>query len=597
MRNFKRWVKGFLVIAALIIVFGSMPLQGEAASPKLNKTSVTLKVGKSVRLKVKGTKKKVKWSSTKKKVCTVSAKGFVKAKKKGTATIKAKVGKKTLKCKVKVKAAKPAHRVKATGLKIKGASNVLAPGGTMQLSVKFLPANARAEAVTWGVSDSYYASVSNGLVKAGSREKDVEIYAWLDADNDGYLDSGEISASYSIRIKDITATGEVNSADGGDLLLTDSNARAILSFAMSDTVAGVVVNVQDSTEKVVRAYSMGTLGAGVETTCTWDLKDSRGAKVAAGSYRFEIQAAGASLRSGYFNVYAKSDFGVGNGSPSSPYKISNLEQLKMIVMHNGRCFEQTKDIDANMGSLPSLFTNDAPFTGEYDGKNFEIKNIVNFASADYYALFGGIGTEGKVKNITLSGCSFSGGKYVAALVAYNKGTIDSCKVNNCNITSSDLYAAALCAYNSGNIMNSLTSNNNVISQGGSWWRNNYNGSNSYDSFAGAICSWNDTSVLNCESTNDTISALYNCVGGVAGYNAGIIASCKITDDTLFGDSNVGGITGNNYGTVSGCIVNDQKNLISVSYCGLGGVIGWNCGTNSNNAYYGSLSQTGYNHWD
>ncbi len=71
---------------------------------KLNKKKVVLFVGKSVKLKVKGTKAKVKWKSNKKKIATVSKKGKVKAKKKGTAKITARVGKKKLVCKVKVKA-------------------------------------------------------------------------------------------------------------------------------------------------------------------------------------------------------------------------------------------------------------------------------------------------------------------------------------------------------------------------------------------------------------------------------------------------------------------------------------------------------------
>lgn len=79
--------------------------EAEAAQKKvyLSRTSVTLYVGQSKKLKVVNAKKTVKWSSSKKKVATVSSKGRVVAKKKGTATITAKVGKKKYKCKVVVK--------------------------------------------------------------------------------------------------------------------------------------------------------------------------------------------------------------------------------------------------------------------------------------------------------------------------------------------------------------------------------------------------------------------------------------------------------------------------------------------------------------
>ena len=77
--------------------------EAKTSKPRLNKKKVTLYVGKSVRLKVKGTKKKAKWKSSNKKVAAVSSKGKVSAKKKGTARITAKVGKKKLVCRVTVK--------------------------------------------------------------------------------------------------------------------------------------------------------------------------------------------------------------------------------------------------------------------------------------------------------------------------------------------------------------------------------------------------------------------------------------------------------------------------------------------------------------
>lgn len=80
-----------------------------AKSTRLNKKSTTIQVGKTVRLKVNGTKKKVSWSSSNKKVATVTSKGKVKGIKAGKAIITAKVEKKKLSCKVVVKSniAKP----------------------------------------------------------------------------------------------------------------------------------------------------------------------------------------------------------------------------------------------------------------------------------------------------------------------------------------------------------------------------------------------------------------------------------------------------------------------------------------------------------
>lgn len=93
-------ILSFILILSTIIV-SNVEVQ---AKVKLNKTKVTLKVGKTYTLKLKNNKKKIKWSTSNKKVATVSSKGKIKAKKKGKATITAKVGKKKYKCKVTVKA-------------------------------------------------------------------------------------------------------------------------------------------------------------------------------------------------------------------------------------------------------------------------------------------------------------------------------------------------------------------------------------------------------------------------------------------------------------------------------------------------------------
>nr|MDE6851482.1 Ig-like domain-containing protein [Lachnospiraceae bacterium] len=108
---YKRLITGILILA-LCISSGIGAVQTNAAGKvKLNKTKVSLKVGKTVTLKVRGTKKKVRWTSKKKSVATVSATGKVRAKKAGTANIVAKVSGKKYTCKVTVLQKKPVPQV------------------------------------------------------------------------------------------------------------------------------------------------------------------------------------------------------------------------------------------------------------------------------------------------------------------------------------------------------------------------------------------------------------------------------------------------------------------------------------------------------
>ena len=120
MNSIAKKISIIAVMICLIVAF--MPALGgsaHAASVKLNKKTVYLAKGKTVKLKVKGTKAKVKWSSSNKKIATVSKSGKVKGKKVGKCTITAKVKGKKLKCKVYVetKAANQARKLRNYVLK------------------------------------------------------------------------------------------------------------------------------------------------------------------------------------------------------------------------------------------------------------------------------------------------------------------------------------------------------------------------------------------------------------------------------------------------------------------------------------------------
>ncbi len=90
------------------LVLGLFPAdRAAAATPRLQKKSVRVEKGKSVTVKVKGSKKKAKWSvkSGKKNVRLVSKKKAsvkIQGKRKGTAKVQCKLGKKKLICKVTV---------------------------------------------------------------------------------------------------------------------------------------------------------------------------------------------------------------------------------------------------------------------------------------------------------------------------------------------------------------------------------------------------------------------------------------------------------------------------------------------------------------
>ena len=103
MKSFYKKIAYIIVLALLFGTLLNTPNISASKKVKLNKTKVTLKVGKTYKLKLKNNRRKIKWTSSKTKIATVSKKGKVKAKKPGKTVITAKVGKKKYRCKVTVK--------------------------------------------------------------------------------------------------------------------------------------------------------------------------------------------------------------------------------------------------------------------------------------------------------------------------------------------------------------------------------------------------------------------------------------------------------------------------------------------------------------
>lgn len=102
MKSKRRFVG--IVLAAAIGIAATQPVESlEAAGKiKLSKKEVSLREGKTVTLKVIGTKKKAKWKTSNKKVAVVSTGGKVTAKKEGKCKIIAQVASKSYTCNVTV---------------------------------------------------------------------------------------------------------------------------------------------------------------------------------------------------------------------------------------------------------------------------------------------------------------------------------------------------------------------------------------------------------------------------------------------------------------------------------------------------------------
>lgn len=477
------------LLIALVCTLGStMSVHGATKQVKLNKTIVTLTVGKTVTLKVENTNQKVKWSSSKKSVATVNANGKVKAVKAGTAKITAEVSGKKYVCKVTVK-----------------------------------NADASAKAL------------------------------------------------------------EFKNVSGGDFIKGIS--KATVSFTLDQTSTAVQIYIMNEEDKSVYKKTFSKCKVDTEYSFDWDGKNSKGTYVDDGNYKAVVKAGNVKTASLEVTFYTTSDFEKGDGSESNPYIVSSITELAAVAKHNGKYFEQSQDLDAEYNSISCLFTYDVPFVGSYDGGGYSIVNIINTNAMDYYGIFRAVGEKGSVSNLTVKDSTFSGSSRVGSIVGSNAGTIRNCKVENCQISASKTHCGGLCGSNqkSGKIL-SCTLLDNIISSATS-------GDDWNESIIGGLCGWNGGIITSCASNNDNVQGS-KLAGGIAGYNIGNITKCIVKEDAISGSWSVGGIAGENVSIVSNCEVYGNQGLIHGRRGRVGGIIGDNKGTNSDNVYYGNLSQVG-----
>lgn len=234
-----------------------------------------------------------------------------------------------------------------------------------------------------------------------------------------------------------------------------------------------------------------------------------------------------------------------------------------------------------------------PFTGQFDGNGFVIKNLtISRPGVSYQGLFGYIGSTGKVMNLTLENASVSGYSYVGSLAGANLGTItkvySTCSVK-ANQTSGVAPAGGLVGYNKGIIADAHTFGNvsGYDNTGGLAGRQEYgtiidsssacNVTGTYS--AGGLVGGNFYgSIKRSYATGNVTSTSYYFTGGLAGENYyGTIEDSYATGNVKnnYYYSYTGGLVGKN---TSGTIKNSYSTGNVSGYTYTGGLVGYNAGS-------------------
>ena len=259
-------------------------------------------------------------------------------------------------------------------------------------------------------------------------------------------------------------------------------------------------------------------------------------------------------------------------------EISTLEQfLKIKESMNGH-YKLVADIDLNTVEWTPIGSNATPFTGVLDGNGYKIKNLTITGTVSNIAGLFGV-SSGIIKNIILEDVnvdinSITEDSKIAALVAYNKGTLENIKalsgtVNIANHSGTlTSYVGGIVSYNEG-ILKSITNNLNV--SGGT--------------YAAGICAYDlSTSSAKAGSyliNNGSVMST-KVAGGIYGYSKQLVFEYMKNTGNITAPYNAGGIIGVNTAQIN--------KPIEVSYCANTGNIS---STTNSNSCAGGLTSTAY----
>ena len=150
----------------------------------------------------------------------------------------------------------------------------------------------------------------------------------------------------------------------------------------------------------------------------------------------------------------------GLGSPESPYQISTATQLKNFATavngdEKSAHAKLMNNIDLSSvcgesNSWPPIGNSSSnSYEGTFDGDGHTISGLyINSSSDNNQGLFGYVGSEGTVQNLSVSG-SVKGDWYVGGVVGYNNGgTVTGCIFSGSGSVSGNRYVGGVVGYNS-----------------------------------------------------------------------------------------------------------------------------------------------------
>jgi hypothetical protein len=233
------------------------------------------------------------------------------------------------------------------------------------------------------------------------------------------------------------------------------------------------------------------------------------------------------------------------------------------------------------------------FTGYFDGKGDKIADLfINRPGELHVGLFGSVGQNGVVEELSVTNASVAARSGVGVLVGSNFGTVSNCYASGSvagagpvgglvgmnrrtviNSRSSSTVAGVeqvgvLLGFNDGIVSNSSSSG-----EAAGYW------------FVGGLVGSNRGSVINCDSASNATG--YGSVGGLAGENRDTVRNARFSG-SVSGNQQIGGLVGTNWHVVRDSYSNGR----TAGKEQVGGLVGHNLPGSAVNSCYSTSAVIG-----
>ena len=362
-----------------------------------------------------------------------------------------------------------------------------------------------------------------------------------------------------VRVALTTYTDGLASVQLTGLSTVDGNPAAITPHAEgNDTYAALVApqTVTAGTAFVTCTFADGK-------SYVYRMKDTTEWK-AGEEYTYTVSLA-AAKDPGY------TDDGQGNYTVTSAEGLKNIAKL---VNEEGQT-----DIDITLtgnitltGDWTPIGTESQPYTGTFDGGNYTITGLTVTGSDKYAGLFGYIGDDGKVKNVTLKDVKIESDNDmsdVGGVAGWSDGTLENCFVSgSVSGRGKNSIVGGVVGSQTGGSITGCSSSATV---------------NAGNTAGGVVGGTNNGATLTACYATGSVTLVSNgtdsyFAGGVVGTNGGGILTACYAWGSVTGSGNgtvyVGGVTGSNdSGTLTACY--HAKGTVKGSDGATGGVAGRN----------------------